>query len=228
MNHCSRRRRRQPESQASVSTPEETVFIVDDDPSVRRGLTRLMRSAGLDARAFASAGEFLDAVAAPDTCGCAVIDLHMPGLNGLDLQRRMTQGGLRIPSVFISGNGDIPSTVAAMQHGALTFLTKPVHDEELLAAVRKGLERCRRYLAAAACVQEIRGRIAGLTEREQEVMAYVITGTLNKQIATELGIVEKTVKVHRHHVFAKMKVESVADLVRLCDAAGFKGARPAA
>lgn len=210
-----------------MSTPEETVFIVDDDPSVRRGLSRLMRSAGLETRAFASAKEFLGAVSAPDTCGCAVIDLHMPGLNGLDLQRRMAESGLRIPAVFISGAGDIPSTVAAMQHGALTFLTKPVHDEELLAAVQKGLQRCRRQLAAAACVQEIRGRIAELTEREQQVMAYVITGTLNKQIAAELAIVEKTVKVHRHRVFEKMQAQSVADLVRLCDAAGFAGIRPA-
>jgi len=205
----------------------DTVFIVDDNPSVRRGLSRLMRSAGMDVRAFASADEFLAEAAAPDTCGCAVLDLHLPGLDGLELQRRMAENGVRLPAVFISGNADIPSTVAAMQQGALTFLTKPVDDADLLAAVRKGIERCRRHLAASTAVREIRGRIALLTEREKEVMAYMITGTLNKQIAAALGIVEKTVKVHRHRVFEKMEAASIADLVRICDAAGFAGLRPA-
>jgi len=210
-----------------VSTSEDTVYIVDDDPSVRRGLARLMRSAGLAAQSFATAEEFLTAAPGLSACACAVIDLHMPGVNGLELQRRMAENGLRLPAVFISGQGDIPAAVQAMQHGAVTFLTKPVEDSDLLAAVRKGLERCRRHLTASALVQEIRRRIAELTEREQQVMAYVITGTLNKQIAAELGIVEKTVKVHRHRVVEKMQADSVADLVRLCDAAGFKGIRPA-
>ncbi len=209
-----------------MSTPADTVYIVDDDPSVRRGLTRLMRSAGLEALAFATAEEFLAAAAGSRACACAVIDLHMPGVNGLELQRRMDQTGLAVPAVFISGQGDIPSAVEAMQHGAVTFLTKPVDDTDLLESVRRGLERCRRRLAASGAVRQIHARIAELTVREREVMAYVITGTLNKQIAAELGIVEKTVKVHRHHVFGKMQAASVADLVRLCDAAGFRGLRP--
>jgi FixJ family two-component response regulator len=211
-----------------VTPAPDTVYIIDDDPSVRRGLSRLMRSAGLEVCAFATAEEFLAAVTDPGVCACAVIDLHMPGVNGLELQRRMLESGLRMPAVFISGNGDIPSAVEAMQHGAVTFLTKPAGDEDLLAAVRKGLGRCRRQLSASALVQEIRRRIAALTAREQEVMAYVITGTLNKQIAAALDIVEKTVKVHRHRVFEKMQAASVADLVRVCDVAGFKGVRPAA
>jgi FixJ family two-component response regulator len=198
---------------------------VDDDPSVRRGLSRLVRSAGMGAQAFASAEEFLESqTVAQDRPACVVVDLQMPGLSGLELQDRLAARPLACPAIFVSGNGDIPSTVQAMKQGAVTFLAKPFNDEDLLRAIAEALERHRILLQSGAQVHAIRQRMSELTDREREVMAWVITGALNKQIASRLSIAEKTVKVHRGRVMEKMQVSSVAELVRLCAAAGFEAA----
>lgn len=203
----------------------ETVYIIDDDSSVRRSLARLVRDAGYGEETFSSAEEFL-AVCPESFSGpaCVVVDLQMPGLGGLEMQRRLNErhgGTASLPLIFISGNGDIPATVEAMRQGAVTFLTKPFDDEDLLGAIAEGLATHRDLLAGTARTEELRTRIATLSPREQEVMAWVITGALNKQVAAELGIVEQTVKVHRARVMEKMGVVSVAELVRSCDAAGF-------
>jgi FixJ family two-component response regulator len=196
-----------------------TVYIVDDDASVRRSLSRLVRQAGMDARDFASAEEYLLSREKPlQQPTCLVVDLQMPGLSGLDLQSELARRLNNRPVIFISGNADIPSTVRAMRQGAVTFLTKPFEPAELLRAITEALEKCRKQIAADAGMNDIAARIGELTEREREVMSWVITGALNKQIAAELGIVERTVKVHRARVMEKMRVVSVAELVRLCDA----------
>ena len=209
----------------SIPPNAPTVYIVDDDGSVRRCLSRIVRHAGLDARDFPSAEEFLTArLDAPAHPACLVLDLHMPGLGGLELQRELAAGPAPCPVIFISGHGDIPATVQAMKQGAVTFLPKPFDDRDLLGAIHEALDRHRALLDAASRTDSLRSRIEALTEREREVMAWVITGALNKQIAAGLGIVEQTVKVHRARVMEKMRVQSVAELVRLCDAAGFQSA----
>lgn len=203
----------------------QTVIIVDDDSSICRSLSRLVRSAGLEARAFASAEEFL--ATRPETWqrpACLVLDLQMPGIDGLELQRELSAGPAPCPVIFISGNGDIPLTVQAMKQGAVTFLTKPCDDKDLLRSIFEALEIHRNSLTSATQVHAIRDRMDALTEREREVMGWVITGALNKQIAGHLGISEKTVKVHRGRVMEKMHVASVAELVRLCETAGFEPA----
>ena len=205
-----------------------TVFIVDDDASVRRSLVRLVRQAGMLAQAFDSAEAFLGFRAAPSALpACVVVDLQMPGRSGLELQNELARLKLGCPVIFISGNGDIPSTVQAMKQGAVTFLTKPFDPEDLLHAIAEGLEKHRRALTADSKKREITQRLDRLTAREREVLSWVITGTLNKQIAGELDIAEQTVKVHRARVLEKMQVSSVAELVRLCDAAGIAPATPA-
>jgi FixJ family two-component response regulator len=210
---------------SAISPSTATVFIIDDDSSVCRFLSRLVRQAGLEAHAFPSAEEFLLTFPGPVTHpACLVLDLKMPGLGGLELQRELASNPAPCPVIFISGNGDIPSTVQAMRQGALTFLTKPFENADLLHAVDEALEEHRRLLASSSQIHSIRDRIAHLTEREREVMAWVITGALNKQIADELGIAIQTVKLHRGRVMEKMHVVSVAELVRLCDSAGFQAA----
>lgn len=211
----------------SDSSPHPpTVYIVDDDSSVRRSLSRVVRQAGFAARDFASAEEFLAArthsVASP---ACLVLDLRMPGIGGLELQRELAAGPTPCPVIFISGNGDIPATVQAMKQGAVTFLPKPFDHDDLLKSIDEAVNLQRELLAAASRVKAVRERIESLSLREREVMAWVISGALNKQIAAELGIVEQTVKVHRARVMEKMQVVSVAELVRLCDLAGFESAR---
>lgn len=204
----------------------QTVFIVDDDASVVRSLSRLVRSAGLESRTFASAEEFLLAQPQPlHQPSCLVLDLQMPGLSGLELQQKLASSPASCPAIFISGNGDIPATVQAMKQGAVTFLTKPFDDQDLLSAIFEALEKHRNLLASGSQLGAIQERMTELTEREREVMAWIITGALNKQIAAALGIVEKTVKVHRARVMEKMTVSSVAELVRHCDAAGFVAAK---
>ncbi len=204
----------------------QTVFIVDDDSSVCRSLSRLVRSAGLEARTFASAEEFLEdaRLEALQRPACLVLDLQMPGIDGLKLQRELSTRPAPWPVIFISGNGDIPLTVQAMKQGAVTFLTKPFEDEDLLQSIFEALEIHRSSLTSATHVNAVRHRMDSLTEREREVMAWVITGALNKQIAGHLGISEKTVKVHRGRVMEKMHIASVAELVRLCETAGFEPA----
>ena len=204
-----------------------TVFIVDDDASVRRSLVRLVRQAGMEALSYGSAEEFLGSRTAPPAGpACLVVELQMPGRNGLELQRELARLKLGCPVIFISGNGDIPSTVQAMKQGAVSFLTKPFEPDELLYAIAEALQKHRRALTASSKKQEITQRLDRLTGREREVVSWVITGALNKQIAAELGIAEQTVKVHRSRVLEKIQVNSVAELVRLCGMADFAPALP--
>ncbi len=196
-----------------------TVFVVDDDPAVLKSLSRLLRSARLACATFASPREFLDSHD-PNAPGCLVLDVAMPGLNGLELQQALIASGHELPIVFLTGHGDIPMTVQAMKRGAVDFLTKPVNDDTLLAAIRAAIEKDRVQRQARAEVAEIQQRFATLTPREREVLEHVLTGQLNKQIADDLGTVEKTIKVHRARVMEKMKVHSVAELVHLSERAG--------
>jgi FixJ family two-component response regulator len=196
-----------------VSGSRERVFVVDDNPGVRRSLSRLLRSAGFEPLAFGSGEEFLSQLPA-DAPGCLILDISMPGLDGLSLQREISSRGNGLAIVFLTGHGDIPQSVRAMKSGAVDFLTKPVDDEVLLAAVRQGLEAERAGRQARREVAEIESHLAKLTEREREVLDGVVAGRLNKQIAGDLGITEKTVKVHRARVMAKMAASSLAELVR--------------
>jgi FixJ family two-component response regulator len=202
-----------------MSESAPIVFIVDDDQSVGRSLSRVLRSAGFASETFPSAEAYLARVPF-EGLGCLILDLCMPGLTGLDLQKQLTATGTVLPVIFLSGHGDIPSSVQAMAQGAVTFLTKPVHDDCLLAAVRKAFSICEQDLTARRAGESIRTRLAKLTPREFEVLRAVIAGKLNKQIAARLGIVEKTVKVHRGQVMQKMGVASVAELVRDCAQVG--------
>jgi FixJ family two-component response regulator len=207
-----------------MQEPQESVAliaIVDDDPSVRRGLQRLIRSAGWKAETFASAQEFLARPLA-DAPSCLVLDLQLPGLSGLHLQQRMTELGLDIPIVFLTGHGNIPASVQAMKAGAIEFLTKPVEEQNLLKAIREAIERDRRTRQQQAEIHDLRRRYESLTAREQEVMQRVISGVLNKQIAGELSITEDTVKFHRGHVMRKMCADSLADLVRMAENLGIR------
>jgi RNA polymerase sigma factor (sigma-70 family) len=198
---------------------EATVCVVDDDPSARRGLIRLLRAAGLKTEAFDSAAEFL----ASGKCGgpgCIVLDVRMPGMTGPELQEELAASEYAIPIVFLSGHGDVPTTAQAMKKGAVDFLTKPVDRDSLLDAVRTALARDAENRKRQEENRSIRELLSQLTPREHEVMTYVITGLLNKQIAGELDISEETVKIHRGRVMHKLGVESVAELVRLCEKAG--------
>ena len=196
-----------------------TVFIVDDDASVRSGLSRLVRSAGFETEPFASAEEFL-ARRPFDGIGCVLLDLRMPKVTGAQLQERLAARGSTLPIIFLSGHGDVSASVRAMKQGAVDFLTKPVDDEVLVAALAEAMVRHRSVRATRDDLAAIAQRIATLTAREHEVMRCVIGGALNKQTAGHLGIAERTVKVHRAKVMEKMAAGSVADLVRSCDAAG--------
>src|ERR1700694_5537524 len=195
------------------------VFVVDDDPSVRKSLTRLLRSSGYVVEAFASTGEFLAREPHPGPC-CLVLDVRMPGLTGLELQERLLAGGRRVSIVFVTGHVDVPKSVQAMKGGAVDLLTKPVDAKDLLAAVQRCLVKSAQDLNAETRVTEVQRRVKLLTAREMEVFALVVTGMLNQQIAGALGIGEKTVKVHRARVMEKMRAGSVAELVRLADAVG--------
>jgi FixJ family two-component response regulator len=195
------------------------IFVVDDDPSVRKSLTRVIGSAGYAVEAFASAPEFLARAPFAGPC-CLVLDVRMPGLTGLDLQEALVGSGHRIPIVFITGHGDISMSVKAMKGGAADFLTKPFDVEKLLEAVERAVVKDIKDVGEKGRTAEILERVKLLTPRETEVFALVVTGMLNKQIAAALGIGEKTVKVHRAHVMEKMQAGSVAELVRLADRAG--------
>ncbi|MHC4797999.1 MAG: response regulator transcription factor, partial [Planctomycetota bacterium] len=198
---------------------EQTVFIIDDDPSARKGLTRLVRAAGINAESFASAKEFLDSGKA-DVPGCILLDVRMPEMTGPELQEKLRGAEYTMPIIFLSAHGDVPTTARAMKKGAVDFLTKPVDKVDLLAAIQvsfaKDFEN-RNQLAESSSVKEL---LETLTPREHEVMTYVITGMLNKQIAGELSISEETVKIHRGRIMHKLGIVSVAELVRLCEKAG--------
>ena len=196
-----------------------TVFLVDDDPSVRKALTRLIKSAGYDVKAFASARDFLDSPRA-ENVACLVLDIRMPGLSGMDLQRELNTANTALPIIFITGHGDIPTSVKAMKAGATDFLPKPVKEIDLLKAIEQALARCASERAARDELKGIHGRIQRLTPREREVLEHVVSGKLNKQVAYDLGTVEKTIKVHRARVMQKMGVGSLAELVRVAERVG--------
>jgi RNA polymerase sigma factor (sigma-70 family) len=195
---------------------KSTVYLVDDDAAVLKALSRLLRAEGWSVGAFASAQAFLDALP-HDALGCVVLDLAMPGMDGMALHDELVGRRSVLGVIFLTGHGDLATGVAAMKTGAVDFLAKPVHDAQLLAAVRTAVERSRAAHAEAADRQELQQRVATLTPREREVMQLVVAGLLNKQIADALGTVEKTVKVHRARVMEKMKARSLAELVRLAD-----------
>jgi FixJ family two-component response regulator len=193
------------------------VFVVDDDSSMREAVQDLIASVGLEARGFSSPREFLEA-SRPDVPSCLVLDVRLPGASGLNFHQELARAGVHIPVIFITGHGDIPMSVRAIKAGAVEFLTKPFRDQELLDAIYAGIERSRAQRRDDAVLEDLRQRFAALTPREREIMALVIVGRLNKQIAGELGVSEVTVKVHRGQIMRKMRAKSLPELVRMGDA----------
>ena len=193
---------------------DSIVFVVDDDVSFRRSTERLIRLAGFEVRAFSSGSEFLSAKRL-DRPSCLVLDVRMSGLSGLDVQRELTKAGIVMPIIFVTGRGDIPMSVQAIKTGAVEFLTKPFREKKLLDAIKQALQSDRAARRDQAKLTSLRAHYDSLTPREREVMAYVVAGLLNKQIATKLHIVEKTIKFHRGHIMQKMQARSLAELVRM-------------
>ena len=202
-----------------MSDENAIVFVIDDDQSVREALDGLLRSVGLDVRAFASTQEFLHAER-PNVASCLVLDVRLPGLSGLDFQSELARSGIEFPIIFISGHGDVPMTVRAIKGGAIEFLTKPFRDQDLLDAVQVGIERDRTRRRESAATLKLKTRYETLTVREREVMEQVVAGRLNKQIAADLDVSEVTVKVHRGNALRKMGAKSLAELVRMADRLG--------
>ena len=204
---------------------EPTVFIIDDDPSARKGITRLVRAAGMNAESFASAGDFLTS-GRSDGPGCIVLDVRMPEMTGPELQEELDRKEYCMPIIFLSAHGDVPTTAKAMKKGAVDFLTKPVDKDDLLEAIRISLAKDAEKCAERIENNSLREYFKRLTQREHEIMTYVISGMLNKQIAFELNISEETVKIHRGRVMQKLEIVSVAELVRFCGKAGIAPAEP--
>lgn len=198
---------------------ENTIVVIDDDDSVRRSLVRLIRSAGYQVEQHESADEFLKADPMP-TPGCLILDVHMPGTNGLELQTELNNRGVFTPIIFITGQGDIPMSVSAMKEGAIDFLSKPLDDTALFSAIETAIAKERELREEVTTAIEIKQRLGRLTPREREVLEQVITGKLNKQIADQLGTAVKTIKVHRGRMMQKMEVKSVAELVHIVEQVG--------
>jgi len=207
-----------------VKQPDSIVYVVDDDSSVREAIKSLIMSVGLRVETFGTAQEFLKSTRL-DAPGCVVLDVRLPGLSGLDLQRELAAHGIDLPVIFITGHGDIPMSVRAMKAGALEFLTKPFRDQDLLDAIQQALERDRSARQQRLETAELRERFDSLTAREREVMALVVSGLLNKQIAGELGTSEVTIKIHRSQVMKKMDAGSLAELVRMTEKLGIPAAK---
>jgi FixJ family two-component response regulator len=201
--------------------PKSTVFIVDDDASVRRALSYLLESSGYRVETYPSAEKFL-ARERYEGVGCIILDVQMPGLSGIELHEKLIRSVYSMPIIFLTGHGDIPMSVQAMKKGAVDFLTKPCDDEQLLGAIQNAIEKAREERQRFEEAEEIRRRMGRLTPRENEILRHVITGMLNKQIATKLAISEATVKIHRGRIMEKLNAESVADLVRLAEKAGIE------
>jgi RNA polymerase sigma factor (sigma-70 family) len=202
-----------------MSEAPPLVFVIDDDASVRAAIADLLRSVGLGVEAFGSTEEFLQSER-PDAPGCIVLDVRLPGPSGLEFQRTLGKSNIHLPIIFISGHGDIPMSVRAMKSGAIEFLTKPLPEQELLDAIQTGIARDRARRQEAEVIAELRERFNSLTPREREVLALVVTGRRNKQIAAQANLSEMTVKVHRSQIMRKMRAKSLVDLVRMADALG--------
>jgi len=204
---------------------EPTVIVIDDDPDIRGSLVSLVRSVGLQIKALASVSEFLRHGRPAGPC-CLILDVRLPDRSGLELQRELAEANVSLPIIFITGYGDIPMTVQAMKGGAIEFLAKPFREQEILEAIQQGLARDRAWLDNEKVIAALRERFASLSAREREVMAHVVTGRLNKQIAADLGISEITVKVHRSHMMHKMQAASLPELARIADRLNLAGGKP--
>jgi FixJ family two-component response regulator len=209
----------EPATSPVQSDDNPIVLVIDDDPDVREGLKALFESVNLQSRTYKSTPEFLRSKL-PDQVSCLILDVRLPGLSGLDFQAELAKVNVNIPIIFITGFGDIPMSVKAMKAGAVEFLTKPIREQDLLDAVRAAIDRDRTRRKSEGKIQDLRTRFHALSAREQEVMSLVASGLMNKQVAAEIGIVEVTVKVHRHNIMKKLGAKSLADLVRMADALG--------
>lgn len=206
-------------TQPQAGGDEPTVFVVDDDPSMRRALTNLFQSVGLKVEAFGSAREILQSKL-PAVPGCLVLDIRLPGTSGFDLQADLIKANIQTPIIFITGHGDIPMTVRAMKSGAVDFLSKPVRDQDMLDAVQAAIERDRKRRDAEKSVSGVRSRFESLSARQRDILSLVASGLMNKQVAAELGLAEITVKIYRGQIMRKMGAKSLADLVRMTEALG--------